>query len=305
MVDGYEDGNLMLALDIQNASKSLGGRTIFSNVNLQIPVGQIVALVGPSGCGKSTFFRAIVGTHLLDDGVVIANEKEVTTPNCDVGIVYQHYSLYDFLPVEDNVAIGLKFSRTSIPFRIFRPMEYRRVYKQFVAQGHELLDMVQLSDAKKKYPDELSGGMRQRAALAAALITKPSVLLLDEPFGALDEIIREDLQMMLLNLHRVNLANERFPSTIVIVTHQLKEALFVADRIIGLSQHHPRAAELGATIVYDMPSPSWRPLSSSSECEGFFQQEDEIRRVVYEPGSDNGDGKYIQPYLTPTVTGVK
>jgi sulfonate transport system ATP-binding protein len=138
------------------------------------------------------------------------------------------------------------------------------------------------------------------AALAAALITKPSVLLLDEPFGALDEIIREDIQRMLLDLHRINLTNENFPSTIVIVTHQLKEALFVADRIVGLSQHHPRAAELGATIVYDMPS-----LSSSGEGGESFRQEEQIRRVVYEPGSDNGDGKYIQPYLTPTVTGVK
>lgn len=294
----------MFALDIKNACKSLGGRTIFSSVNLQIPVGQIVALVGPSGCGKSTFFRAIIGTHLLDSGVVIANGKEVTSPSCDVGIVYQHYSLYDFLTVEQNVAIGLKFSKTSIPFRLCSPLKYRTAYKQFVAHGHELLEMVQLTAARKQFPDELSGGMRQRAALAAALITKPSVLLLDEPFGALDEIIREDLQMMLLQLHRVNLANERFPSTIVIVTHQLKEALFVADRIVGLSQYHPRAKELGATIVYDMPSPSWRPLSSSGECEGFFKQEEEIRRVVYEPESDNGDGRYIQPYLTPTVTGI-
>lgn len=281
------------ALRLEHVGHQFNGRTILGDINLTIAVGSIVALVGPSGAGKSTLFKAILGTHPATTGTIYANGQPITSPSRDIGIVYQHYSLFDFLTAEDNVAFGLKLDKTSIPSRLFRPFKWRRTYREFLEKARQYLELVKLPDAAKKYPRQLSGGMRQRVALAQAVVMEPKILLLDEPFGALDEVTREDLQMMLLELHRQNLETQgNLPYTILIVTHELKEALFVADRVIGLSQYHPRGEEIGATIVYDKPSPVWRPLNRA-DCEGFFEQETEMRRVIFEPGSDNGDGKYI------------
>lgn len=286
---------MKIALKVDNVFQQFGSKKVLGAVNLEIPVGQIVALVGPSGCGKTTLLKAILGTDPPSSGTIYANDKEVTRPCRDVGIVYQEYGLYDFLTARNNVAFGPKLDKTNLPYRIFRQIKWRQQYREMLREADEYLDRVCLKDAGDKYPNQLSGGMRQRVALAQALIMKPQVLLLDEPFAALDEATREELQMLLLELHRRNLEEHgSLPYTILIVTHALTEALFVSDRVIGLSQYHPRGAELGATIVYDKPSPIFRPLQPG-ECEGFFVQKEEMRRVIFEPDSDNGDGKYVTP----------
>ena len=147
-----------------------------------------------------------------------------------------------------------------------------------------MLEKVQLGDAAKLYPHEMSGGMRQRAAIAQSLILKPKILLLDEPFGALDEATREELQLMLLHLYDENSqaiqAGRPAPYTILIVTHELNEALYVSDRILGLSQYHAEG-DRGARIVYDRPAPIFRP-SDHRDFRGFEKQKDEIREMVFD-----------------------
>ncbi|MEM7316996.1 MAG: ATP-binding cassette domain-containing protein, partial [Planctomycetota bacterium] len=234
--------NQHIALDVKDVRHWFGDNRVLGGVNITIPAGQIVSVVGPSGCGKSTLLRAILGTHPPKAGEIWTSGKRVTSPNRDVGIVYQHYSLYDFLTAKQNVAFGLMLDETSLPFRAFMPWQWWPLRRKHLAEAELYLEKVHLSHAMDFYPHEMSGGMRQRVAIAQALIMKPEILLLDEPFGALDEATREELQIMLLELYQENLTakdeGERPPFTILIVTHELNEAIYVADRILGLSQYH-------------------------------------------------------------------
>ncbi len=267
---------------------------VLHDVNIRIGRGQIVGLVGPSGCGKSTLLRAITGTHLPREGktlVTSAHERitrPVIGPGRDRGIVYQKYSLFPFLTAQQNVAFGPLLDQTSIPFRTFRPFAWRKLRKRHMEEAAALLEKLGLGFAIRRYPHELSGGMQQRVAIAQALIMKPKVLLMDEPFGALDEATREELQRMLLNLYAENVAaktsGEPPPHTIVIVTHELNEAIYVADRVIGLSQYwnwaeNGHESSPGATIVYDKPAPVYAP-DSVRDYELFQGQKEEIRASV-------------------------
>ncbi len=234
--------HLPVALEVKNVSHWYGDKRVLNNINVKIRAGQIVALVGPSGCGKSTLLKAILGTHPAEEGEILTNGHPITKPSRDVGIVYQNYSLYDFLTAEENVAFGLKLDKTSLPFRLFMFPQWWQERRRHIEQSREYLKRVSLEAACGHYPNELSGGMRQRVAIAQALILKPKLLLLDEPFGALDEATRESLQIMLLRFYQENLKaiqEGRQPEyTILIVTHELTEAIYVADRVIGLSRFY-------------------------------------------------------------------
>ncbi len=284
------------ALTIDAVSHWFGSNKVLNNLNLQISDGQIVAVVGPSGCGKSTLLRAILGTHPPKAGEIRAAGQRVTRPSRAVGIVYQHYALYDFLTAQENVAFGLKLDQTNMAFRTFQFFQWQKLKEQHLQQASEFLCKVGLEKAIHSYPHEMSGGMRQRVAIAQAMIMRPKILLLDEPFGALDESTRTELQMMLLHFYQENLdareKGEDPPYTILIVTHELNEALYVADRVIGLSQYHADGAN-GATIVYDRPCPVFHP-DDPRDFGRFVEQREELRKAVF----DTEENKQHEQYIT-------
>lgn len=258
-------------------------KKVLNNINLKIPAGQFVSLVGPSGCGKSTLFKAILGTHPALKGEIYAEGAKVVAPSRNVGIVYQHYSLYDYLTVEGNVAFGLAQDQTSLLYRIFGYYWWRKLRKQHLVKANEMLDKVGLAHAAKQWPASLSGGMKQRVALAQSLVMEPRVLLLDEPLGALDEATREELQNLLVDLYQENQIAKKTgrtpPYTIIIVTHELNEAIYLSDRVVGLSQYHADGKS-GATVVYDKPATAF-DRSSERDYGLFLEQKEELRRIVF------------------------
>lgn len=284
------------SLEVKNVYHWFGSNKVLNDINIQIAPGQIVAVVGPSGCGKSTLLRAILGTHPPRKGQILTNGKAITKPCRDVGIVYQHYSLYDFLTARENVAFGLMLDETTLPTRMAGIYRFSKLRKQHLAAADKLLEKVGLSEAAHRYPGEMSGGMRQRVAIAQALVMKPAILLLDEPFGALDEATREELQLMLLHLYEENQehreAGKTPPYTILIVTHELNEAIYVSDRILGLSQFHDGGKD-GATIVYDQPAPVFTP-EDRREFGLFFDQKEELRKAVFNPEVLQHHAEYVE-----------
>lgn len=283
------------ALVVDNVSHWFGSNKVLNQLNLKIADGQIVAVVGPSGCGKSTLLRAILGTHPPKAGEIRAAGEVIRRPSRSVGIVYQHYALYDFLTAQENVAFGLKLDETSLPYRWLQFFKYRALRENHLRQASQFLTKVGLEAAIDHYPHEMSGGMRQRVAIAQAMIMRPQILLLDEPFGALDESTRTELQLMLLKFYQENLEarqqGEDPPYTILIVTHELNEALYVADRVVGLSQYHRDGAN-GATIVYDRPCPIFHP-DDPRDFGRFVQQREELRQAVFDPAENKQHAQYI------------
>jgi NitT/TauT family transport system ATP-binding protein len=285
----------MFALDVRNVSHWYGDRRILNKINLQVAAGQIVAMVGPSGCGKSTLLKAILGTHPMREGEIFAEDKLITSPSRDVGIVYQNYSLYEFLTAEENVAFGLKLDETTLTSRLFAFPWYFRKRKEHLQRSRDFLEKVGLGAATGHYPAELSGGMRQRVAIAQAFVLKPKIVLLDEPFGALDETTRQELQLMLLRFYQENLKAKQVgkvpPYTIIIVTHELNEAIYVADRVIGLSRYH-KEGDRGAMIVYDRPCPVFHP-DDPKDFSSFVEQREELRKAVFDPSYIKHHSKYV------------
>lgn len=283
------------ALEIRNVSHRFGEFPVLDRINLKIWPGQIVAIVGPSGCGKSTLLKAILGTHPPSEGEILADGQPVTGPTRNVGIVFQQYSLYDFLTAEGNVAFGLKLDQSSFFSRLALFPKYLKQRRQHLTQAREFLEKVGLEHACGKYPGEMSGGMKQRVAVAQALIMRPKVVLLDEPFGALDEAMREELQYMLLGFYQENLQRKREGKrpeyTILMVTHELNEAIFVADRVIGMSRFHTEGNQ-GATIVYDKPCPVFHP-DDPRDYSKFVDQREELRRAVFDDEYIKDRNKYV------------
>jgi NitT/TauT family transport system ATP-binding protein len=287
-----------IALESRGVHHWFGSKRVLGDVNLKVLCGQFLSLVGPSGCGKSTLLRAIVGTHLPRRGQIFlfptgepSQGVPVTGPGRDRGIVYQHYSLFPFLTAQDNVAVGLSLDQSSLSSRIFCYPKWRKMRKQHRKEAAEFLDKVKLTDAMHLYPHEMSGGMRQRVAIAQALIMKPEIILLDEPFGALDEATREELQRMLLALYDENQQakkrGDKPPYTLIIVTHELNEALYVGERVVGLSQYwdwkkEGHAEFPGATITYDKPAPL-SETKSGRDFQKFAEQRKEIHHTVFNP----------------------
>jgi NitT/TauT family transport system ATP-binding protein len=280
-----------IVLECKNVGHWFGRQKVLHDINLKIVRGEFVSLVGFSGCGKSTLLRAMLGTHPPAGGQILMNGVPVTQPGRDRGIVYQRYSLFPYLTAVQNVAFGLMFDKAPLHFRTFQFWKWWALRKTHLKQAAEALDRFKLSEALHQYPSQMSGGMCQRVAIAQALIMKPQILLLDEPFGALDESSREEQQEMLLDLYEENLKahkrGEKPPTTIVLVTHELNEAIYVSDRVVALSRkwhwedtygpEHP-----GATIVYDAASPA-SPRDPVNRYGDFLQQKKEIREVAFEP----------------------
>ena len=285
----------MFALEVQDVNHWYGTQQVLFNINLQIAPGQIVAVVGPSGCGKSTLLKAILGTHPPSKGTIMADGRPITKPTRDVGIVFQNYSLYEFMTAEENVAFGLKLDGTSLISRAISLPTYLKKRREHLNSSREFLKRVGLEQASGKYPGQLSGGMRQRVAVAQAFILKPKIVLLDEPFGALDETTREDLQVMLLTFYQENLRAKREGRqpeyTVLIVTHELNEAIYVADRVVGMSRYHLEG-EKGATIVYDRPCPVFHP-DDPRDFEKFIEQREELRKAVFDPSYLKHHSKYV------------
>ncbi|KVO04027.1 sulfate/molybdate ABC transporter ATP-binding protein [Burkholderia ubonensis] len=228
-----------MGITVSHLHKRFGDFTALDNVSLDFPAGELVALLGPSGCGKTTLLRVIAGLEHADAGQVVLQGQDVASVGArerQVGFVFQHYALFRHMTVFENVAFGLR-----VKPRRERPSE--AVIRDKV---HELLKLVQLDWLAQRYPSELSGGQRQRIALARALAVEPKVLLLDEPFGALDAKVRKELRGWLRRLH-----DDLHISTIF-VTHDQEEALEVADRIVVLN--HGRVEQVGSPQdVYDHP----------------------------------------------------
>ncbi|MBT0652002.1 sulfate/molybdate ABC transporter ATP-binding protein [Geomobilimonas luticola] len=212
-----------MSIEIENIGKQFGSFTALDDINLSIPSGELVALLGPSGSGKTTLLRIIAGLETPDSGRIIFNGEDTTDRHVrerKVGFVFQHYALFKHMTVFDNVAFGLNV----------RPRDSRPSKSAIKEKVMELLRLVQLEGMAKRYPSQLSGGQRQRIALARALAVEPQVLLLDEPFGALDAQVRAELRRWLRRLH------DEIHVTSVFVTHDQEEALEVADRIVVMNK---------------------------------------------------------------------
>ncbi|MBF7729054.1 sulfate/molybdate ABC transporter ATP-binding protein [Pseudomonas sp. N040] len=212
-----------MSIEVRNISKNFHAFRALDNINLDIRSGELVALLGPSGCGKTTLLRIIAGLETPDAGNIVFHGEDVSghdVRNRNVGFVFQHYALFRHMTVFDNVAFGLRM----------KPKKERPSEKVIAERVHELLNMVQLDWLSDRYPEQLSGGQRQRIALARALAVQPKVLLLDEPFGALDAKVRKELRRWLARLH------EEIHLTSVFVTHDQEEAMEVADRIVVMNK---------------------------------------------------------------------
>ncbi|SDS20548.1 sulfate/molybdate ABC transporter ATP-binding protein [Pseudomonas oryzae] len=229
-----------MSIEIRNVSKRFGAFQALNDINLEIHSGELVALLGPSGCGKTTLLRIIAGLETPDVGSIAFHGEDVSGHDVrdrNVGFVFQHYALFRHMTVFDNVAFGLRM----------KPKRERPSETQIRAKVHELLGMVQLDWLADRYPEQLSGGQRQRIALARALAVEPKILLLDEPFGALDAKVRKELRRWLARLH------EEINLTSVFVTHDQEEAMEVADRIVVMNKGV--IEQIGAPgEVYEQPA---------------------------------------------------
>jgi sulfate transport system ATP-binding protein len=229
-----------MSIEVQNVSRRFGNYTALDKVNLQIEKGELVSLLGPSGSGKTTLLRIIAGLESCDTGRVLLHGQDATAVAVrkrQVGFVFQHYALFRHMTVFENVAFGL-----NVRSRSTRPSK-----SEIRERVLSLIKLVQLEGLEKRYPTQLSGGQRQRVALARALAIEPKVLLLDEPFGALDAKVRKELRRWLRQLH------EELHITSVFVTHDQEEALEVADRVVVMN--NARIEQIGTPReIYDHPA---------------------------------------------------
>lgn len=213
-------------LSIQNVNKSftVDGQKVdvLKDINLEVQEGEFIAIVGHSGCGKSTLLKIIAGLEKNDTGLVTVDGKEVNGPGMDRGMIFQEHRLFPWMSIEKNVQLGLKGLSKEEKIKL----------------SDQYLELVKLSEFKKAYPSQLSGGMSQRAAIARSLVSQPEVLLLDEPFGALDALTKIELQEELLKIR------ERFHNTMLMVTHDIEEAVYLADRIVVMSARPGRIKDV-------------------------------------------------------------
>jgi NitT/TauT family transport system ATP-binding protein len=226
-------------------------KVVLDQLDFKLRAGEFCAVVGPSGCGKSTFLRLILGSERAKDGKLLLFGEPPTDPDRNRGIVYQRYSLFPHLHVIENVILGPELDEVNFLMKWLWYPGFRIKHRRFLKMGEEYLERVGLKEHAWKYPYQLSGGQQQRVAIAQALIMKPRILLMDEPFGALDPGTRESLQDWMIEIHKET------KSTIFFVTHDIEEALLVASRVIVLSQF--RQSDSGPTegsrIVADMKTP--------------------------------------------------
>jgi sulfate/thiosulfate transport system ATP-binding protein len=229
-----------MSIALRGIAKQFGEFAAVKDIDLDVPTGALIALLGPSGCGKTTLLRIIAGLEIPERGQVLFDGRDATLwpiRDRNVGFVFQHYALFRHMSVFENVAFGLKV----------KPRRERPAAADIRKKVQSLLELVQLDWAGERYPAQLSGGQRQRVALARALAVDPDVLLLDEPFGALDSQVRHELRRWLRRLH------DELHFTSIFVTHDQQEAIEVADTIVVLNQG--RIEQLGVpSEVYDLPA---------------------------------------------------
>jgi NitT/TauT family transport system ATP-binding protein len=231
------------------SSRGRGALKAVDNVSLEIQLGEFVSIVGPSGCGKSTLMMMVSGLVPTSSGEIIIDAKKVTKPYDNLGIVFQRDALLEWRTVLDNV--------------LFQTDIRRQSRAEFTPHAVELLARAGLSGFEKYYPWELSGGMRQRVAICRALLNNPSLLLMDEPFGALDAMTREQMN---LDLQRIWLQNRK---TVLFITHSISEAVFLSDRVIIMS---PRPGRVAADISIDLPRPRRLAVREGAAFGGYVAQ---------------------------------
>ena len=240
-------------------SASGGGEVLaVDDASFSVRDGEFVCLVGPSGCGKSTLLKIVAGLLPHTGGTIARSGRELAGPGSDVGMVFQTPVLLPWRTVMENALLPIEFRRLKID-------EYRR-------RAHELLDLVGLGDFKDRYPQELSGGMQQRAAIVRALVQDPPILLMDEPFGALDALTREQMNVELLRIWQRN------RKTVLFVTHSIAESVFLADRVFVMT---PRPGRIAEIIDVDLPRP--RDLSVINT-ERFGRYASRIRELLQSKG---------------------
>src|SRR5687767_799678 len=248
-----------MSIEIRNVSKKFGDFHALRDVSLDINSGELIALLGPSGCGKTTLLRIIAGLETADAGSILFAGEDTTDVHVrerQVGFVFQHYALFRHMTVFENVAFGLRVKPRGV-----RPSE-----AQIKQKVHDLLNLVQLDWLGDRFPSQLSGGQRQRIALARALAVEPRVLLLDEPFGALDAKVRQDLRRWLRHLH------DELHITSIFVTHDQQEALEVADNIVLMQ--HGKVLQMGTPQnLYQKPNNAfvYEFLGGSNTFEGIVE----------------------------------
>lgn len=257
---------------IEDVYKIYGDKVVLDDIDLGVAAGEIVTVVGPSGCGKSTLLRLILGQEFPTRGSILLEGQPIGFADPTRGVVYQKYSLFRHRTVLGNVLEG---PRLNLPF-----MERRRKKKELIDEAKHFLEKVRLASDFDKYPHELSGGMRQRVAIAQSLIMKPNVLLMDEPFGALDPSTRQSMQLFLLELW------EELGMTIFFVTHDLEEAVFLGTRIIVLSHQYlddrgeDSQIKRGAKIIADHPLSVTAKSVDAKKTAEFGELIEEIRLEV-------------------------
>jgi sulfate transport system ATP-binding protein len=262
-----------MTIEVRNINKRFGEFVAIDNVSLQFPTGELTALLGPSGCGKTTLLRIIAGLEHPDSGQVLLDAKDASSRHVrerQVGFVFQHYALFKHMTVFENVAFGLRV----------KPRKERLPEDQIRRKVKELLELVQLDWLADRFPPQLSGGQRQRIALARALAVEPRVLLLDEPFGALDAKVRKELRRWLRRLH------DDLHVTSIFVTHDQEEALEVADQVVLMNKG--RVEQLGAPDeVYNNPA--------SPFVYGFLGNVNLFHGRVHEGVLATGDASFTVP----------
>jgi ABC-type nitrate/sulfonate/bicarbonate transport system ATPase subunit len=250
-----------------------GSTRALEPISLRVADNDFIAIVGPSGCGKSTLLRIIAGLDRASDGHVLLDGERVTRPGADRGMVFQSYTLFPWLTVVDNIAFGLRE-------RGVAEAERRRIAQAWCAR-------VGLSGFERHYPRQLSGGMQQRTAIARVLANDPKIMLLDEPFGALDNQTRALMQEMLLGIW------EREKKTILFVTHDLEEAIFLASRVVVISA---RPGRIKVEVRVNLPHPRLYTLKTAPEFSALKAQlTEEIRAeaVLASRSSEGGVGEHV------------
>jgi NitT/TauT family transport system ATP-binding protein len=236
----------MSHVSVRNLWMEYPGQVVLERVNLEIPSGEFCVLIGPSGCGKTTFLRLLLSMERPTRGsILLDGEALPQEPGPDRGVVFQRYSVFPHLTVLENVILGLEFAGSPVFGKLFGAARRRAI-----AEADRVIEAVGLASARGKYPAQLSGGMQQRLAIAQALIRKPKLLLLDEPFGALDPGTKQQMYELVTRLWR----EEKV--TVFMVTHDLKEGFTLATRVLTFDKVRvdPDApGAYGATITFDLP----------------------------------------------------
>jgi sulfate transport system ATP-binding protein len=277
-----------MSIEVQGISKAFGRFVALDGISLEFPTGELIGLLGPSGCGKTTLLRIIAGLERADCGRVLfdghdASDRDVRERQ--VGFVFQHYALFRHMTVFENVAFGLRVKRRDRP----PEAEIRRKVR-------ELLELVQLEWLADRYPSQLSGGQRQRIALARALAVGPRVLLLDEPFGALDAKVRKDLRRWLRRLH------DELHITSIFVTHDQDEALELADRLVLMSRGRVEQVDSAREVYANPATPFvYEFLGAVNEFRGFIEGPN-LRVgtfIIPNAGANHADGQEVVAFARP------